>query len=411
MQKTGLSKSEKYFLVIALFYVLYIAFPLFSDLVHLATYLPGVIVTFGLAVVFPRTLFSKPVLWTVVYIGLLFLYGISGHPIHVNGVEQSSPYMHRIFIEVGWMLPSVMIACILCQFNNPKLYRIFSRASLLIIAVSFVYILPTITAYSNILRIAISNNENIDLNLQGFPSYTLMHAYAFVVLPLFWITKNSHTFFKKTFYLALSLVFVYVIFNTYVTTSLIVCIFCFLFIWLFDPHQAQVSAFKFTILGIILIIFFTSSLLPDFLLWIRPYFEGTAVIGKIDAITQSITAGKIVGGSLTVRADLHTLSQNNFLLNPFVGVGSAGGHSKIWDILGSMGLVVFIPFIMIIVSIYKLYMRSVQFRDLRIYITAGFIVAFIYLYVKGIFGAAGWLFMFVLSPAMFIGYNKSRQKS
>ncbi len=99
--------------------------------------------------------------------------------------------------------------------------------------------------------------------------------------------------------------------------------------------------------------------------------------------------------------DYHQMSKDAFIANPIVGTDRAGGHSKILDLLGSMGLLAFIPYFMVLFAGLKRFAfrlkKDVGFKS---YLYFSFILACVYLYTKGIFGNPGYLFTLVIVPSI-----------
>ena len=131
-----------------------------------------------------------------------------------------------------------------------------------------------------------------------------------------------------------------------------------------------------------------------------PYFDGTAVEDKLLDIHNSLSVGMVVGDTLTGRMDFHAISRNSFFSNPLFGASRVGGHSKFLDVLGSMGLFVFVPYIMILVSSLKSQQRFITSQSARSYLLISFVIACVFLYSKGIFGSPGYLFMLVIVPSL-----------
>ena len=131
-----------------------------------------------------------------------------------------------------------------------------------------------------------------------------------------------------------------------------------------------------------------------------PIFDGTAVAYKLQDIHDSMVFGSVQGESITGRMSYHQISKDAFFENPIFGIGKAGGHSKILDLLGCMGLLVFIPYFAIIWNTMKMQIRNISTQLAAAFIVCGYLAAAIYLYEKGIFGAPGYLIMIVVVPSI-----------
>ena len=144
----------------------------------------------------------------------------------------------------------------------------------------------------------------------------------------------------------------------------------------------------------------------DFLL---RFFDGTAVEPKIEGFKYIYLGGDIEssGGHITGRMSYHDMSWLAFSENFLIGGSSpVGGHSQIIDRLGGMGIIPFIPFIMILVSMIKMNLRIIRDMEQRMYYFIGLAAAFVLLYQKGLFGQEGWLFTMILMPGLIISFRK-----
>ena len=115
---------------------------------------------------------------------------------------------------------------------------------------------------------------------------------------------------------------------------------------------------------------------------------------------MSIVEGEIQGGSFETRENLHQISIDSFYSDPLFGGGKVGGHSQVFDLLGSVGLVGFTPFFLMIWSCFKTYLNMIPRGLARTFMIITFMVPCLFLYHKGIFGATGWLFTFVIAPSL-----------
>lgn len=406
--RLGVSSKDKWFVIVSFIYILYVIFPLFEDLTHIPVFIPSLLVVAFIGIFYNGIFTNKPVRWLLAYIGLLFVYSLVGMPIHINGVSGELPAWWRITIEAAWTIPAVMIASVLYYKNAPRLYKLFGIGSIILITISFVYILPLIIGAKNILREDIQDFSAV--RPIGLPDYALMHAYTLLLIPLCFSLKTT-AYKSKLLSVALLCLFFYLVTQTAVTTSLFVSVTIFLFSLLYSAeHRGRSVALC---IMVVFVLFFLYNY--GFFLWLvdslMPYFNGTAVSFKLQDMHDSMVGGKLQGGSLTGRMDYHQISKDNFWNNPIFGGGFAGGHSKILDILGSMGLLMFIPFAMTIWSCLKQQISQTSSLNARAFIYFSYFSAGIYLYEKGIFSAAGYLTTLVIVPSAIIALDRWNDSS
>lgn len=396
---TNLTGREKAFLFVSMSYILFFSFPIFADLTHIQPQFMCIFAAVSLLILYPNAITSKTSRWFFVFIAILFVNAILGRYVHINGLSNYTlPVMWRITIEIAWVLPSILMMSILLHLDKPNLYKAIGYGSVIILTISFLYILPLLVTYSNILRAASTENRLDFPRPLGLPDYTLMHAYVFI-LPGLCMYMKKNTGIKKTVSLILIVLFFYVITQTSVSTSITLGFVIILFSLIYDDCNKQKSVFWGVIAACAFFAAYQMGLVLAFIDWLMPFFEGTAVSFKLQDLHDSMVNGALQGGSFEGRSDHHELSQMSFLEDPIFGGGKAGGHSHILDTLGTVGLVGFIPFFLTVWCVMKNYTDVVIKKD-RIYMYLVFGIAVVYLYHKGIFGSTGWLFMCVIAPSL-----------
>lgn len=193
----SLSGREKMFLFVSLSYILFFAFPLFADLTHIQPQFVCMFATILLLFLYPNAFTSKVSRWFFIFISVLIVNALLGRHIHINGLSNDTlPALWRITIEVAWVLPAILMMSILLKLDNANLYKAIGYGSVIILTISFIYILPLLMAYSNILRAASTEGSLEFTRPLGLPDYTLMHAYVFM-LPGLCMYMKKNTGIKK----------------------------------------------------------------------------------------------------------------------------------------------------------------------------------------------------------------------
>ena len=403
----NIGNKEKWFLWISFFYIIYNVFPLFADVFHIPVAIPAIMVAVGLIILYPReSISSKAVKWFFVYIIILEIYGVLDSVVIINGLGMKEVYWRRIIIEAAWILPSLMIVSVLHSLDNDKLYAIIAYGAFIFILVSFLIILPLMKTSVGYLRDEIHNME--ESKPLGLPDYALMHAYT-SILVLVCVNVRRGSVIQRCFFVAAGALVGFVIIRTSVTTSLVVMLLIILLSIIYNSKNVGLTLVSIPLLGVIILLLYNDGYFTQWIESLMPYFEGTSVYSKLDDIHQSLIQGTITGGTLKGRMNYHQMSVESFYEHPLFGCDSVegiGGHSKILDILGGMGLTVFIPFILIILSSLNEALRKVKEPELKYFVLLSYLVAFVYLYQKGIFGGPGWLFMTVLIPCGIIALRR-----
>lgn len=402
-----MGSKKNIFFLISLFYVLYVTFPLFSYLILLPEWLINLSTFFLIFILFPKAFANKAILWFTIYAFILAFFVLGGKPLTVGiGTVEDTK---KLFIEYAFLLPSLSIFSTLYYLNDLELYKKISIVGILSVVFSYLIIIPQIFANNTILRDAYLLYVNDAIKTLGIPNYLLMHAYVLLVPPILYGIK-IFTGRSKWMLLSLLATVVFVILNTYVTTSLIITItiIAFVLIYKVQKKTRNIILLFFTLFTI-LFLHISGAFIQmfDFLI---DFFEGTAVQPKIEGFKLIYLFGDIEnsGGHITGRIIRHDMSWDAFYENILIGGRSpVGGHSNLLDRLGGMGLVAFIPFIMMIISHIKIILRVIKNSEQRLFYYLGLGAAFMILYQKGLFGQEGWLFLMVLLPGLLITFKNT----
>lgn len=399
-------RKKKIFLVVSLLYILYTLVPIVPDITGLEVWIVNLFTFIALFLLYPRSYLNPVIFWFLLYATVLAFYVMFGKPLTIGiGTVHDSK---KVIIEYAFLLPTLSIFSILYYLKDNRLIKIISYGGLLFIFISFVYIIPMILSQSTILRDAVNLDTTFERSIIGIPGYALMHAYIIVIPALLYGLKSLDGKYKYML-IVITAVFIYIILNTYITTSLVITFGVIAFHLLFDMENKTKSFFYVFLLFLFVFILHISGVFVHLFDLLIDFFKGTSVEPKIEGFKYIYLYGDIEssGGHITGRMNLHDMSWKAFFENIFIGGTSAvGGHSMLIDRLGGMGLLAFIPFIMMIVVQIKLSLKTIINKEQRVYYYLGLLSSFTLLYQKGLFGQEGWLFMMVLMPSMIITFEK-----
>lgn len=392
-----MGKRKVLFLTIALFYIAYIIFPLFSDLTGIPVYVPSLVVFIGLIAMYPFAFQQTMFRWFVVYAVIAIAYVMIGKPltIGIGTVEDSK----KIIIEFAFILPSLSIYLVLKSLEDTRLKRIIGFCSLTMLVLSFLYIIPLMSISENILRDAESLELEEEITIPGLPGYGLMHAYTLLIPALCYGVRSKHGKYRFLMLLILA-VYCFVVTRTSVTTSIVLMAFILVFSLFYSERNVISTAFTLGLLAFLVYLFYLADGFVLLIDWLSPFFEGTAVEPKIVDLKYSMTVGHIEGETFTNRQDLHQQSWDCFIQNPLFGTENVGGHSNVIDRLGGMGLIGAIPYFMIFVVYLKEIKVFFESQTAKVFSYLTFFIAFIYLYQKGNWSDSNWLFLLVIAPAV-----------
>jgi len=395
--------KKRFFLITALLYILYTIFPLFADIISIPVWLPSMTSVGVFAILYPRAFANRTFYWFLAYAVVLGICVLIGKPLTI-GIGTIAD-RRKIIIEFAFILPTISIISILSYLNDIKLTRALIKWFVIILFASFIVAYPLMVQY-NSLRHAFFD-EDLAFNIKGLPSYSLMHSYLFIIPLLCYAYKS--TIKHKWLFLMAIIASSFVIIRTDVGTCIILMVLLYM---ISLGYQENRSAYYWLLLTMaLLILYFLYQIffveLIDILL---PYFEDTSFAKKLVSMQISSEEAQL-SGNFETRNNLHLISFESFLANPLFGNSKVGGHSVLIDRLGGMGLVTFIPYIMIYISQIRQMRKLYQTKMARDYYFFGVLAGFVFLYEKGLWGCECWLMYMVVMPMGIWVLEKRKLKS
>ena len=390
-----LSSKKIIFFIVAILYISYTIFPLLSDLINIPVWLPS-IAAFGLMfLLYPKAFFNRTFYWFIVYAIILLINVLLNRPltIGIGTVEDSK----KILIEYAWIIPSISIFCILQYQQDDQLDNLFQKWSIALLFLSFLTALPIMEQYSSIRQALIDETYYEAEKIVGLPTYSLMHAWTLMVPVLCYAVKVCAEKRKFISLLALALL-CFMVYDTFITTCLFLSVMSIVFTLFYYKDNKDTSILIFIVVFFFIMLLYWTGAFVVILEKIMPLFDGTYVYYKLNDMRDSLLQGELTGSSLTTRRDRHMTSWNSFFANPIFGGGEEGRHSSLIDRLGGMGLVAFIPFVMIFITAIKQVSKRLLDRTTRIFYYLVCIVALLFLYTKGNWCSENWLLFMVLAP-------------
>lgn len=410
--------KKKLFLLISSLYASYIFVPLILGLTGITIDIIVLIVSTLLVIITPKALMNKTILWFFVYVCILFLYFLFGKVLVLPGISHTSE-LKRIITEIGMILPTLLIFSGLIYYKDIKLFKSIALMSLLATLFTFVLLIPLIIADNNVLRTSLQSGfRSINFLV---PTYVALHSYIIVLPAILYIVKYTKGWMRCNFICATTL-YLYIIFNASITTTLIISMLILGFFFVYKNNLQKTGL----IIGIFVSIFFflhISNLLIHVFDFGVSATEGTYSAVKFEGFRDAYLTGK-KSSSMAIRDNLHMISFKSFLKSPIWG-GSVekidlslnasdidasstsviGGHSSLVDRLGGMGLLGFIPFVMILITSIKTWKKFFRSKNAWYFYCIGIGAAGIILYSKGVFGQEGWFSMLVYLPALILFGN------
>lgn len=396
--------KKKLFLITAILYISYMIFPLLADTFRIPVWLPSLATVALMVVMYPKAFGNKVIHWFLVYAAVLGLYVIIGKPLTIGiGTVADS---RKLFIEFAYILPVISIFSILCYLDDFEVMRRLVKWSVIVLFASFIVSVPLMLQYNSLREAYQMQNESFFV--PGLPGYSLMHAYTLFLPTLCFAVKVNHGW-KKWFAIFGLAVTCIVIYDTFVTTSLLAMLGILLVTLFYKQDKNGLFIIMVPILFIIILFLYQIGFFVSLIEWVMPAFEGTAVEAKLIDLKDSILQGELTGGTLTGRQNLHIISWNSFLQNPIFGTPVVGLHSSLIDRFGGMGLVAGLPFVMILVSFIRQIVRKFETKIAKDFFWLGVMTGLLFLYEKGNWGGEAWLMYMVLMPIGILVFENDRK--
>lgn len=398
--------KKRIFLFVSLFYIFYLIFPLFADILSIPKWLPSVAASAIMVFLYPKAFNNKTFFWFLAYVFVLLLYLTLGRPLTIGIGSVADSF--KIIIESSYILPPVSMFCILYFLKDLELIKKLVLWSIGILFVSFIVEVPLMRQYESLRTAYIEEQQDLQLSIPGLPGYSLMHAYT-LFLPLFcYLFKVKKGKIKVLVLLGL-LVLCFVVYETFVTTSLLMMTGILLFTIFYSEKGNTTFFIIYSIIVFVFYILYVNGFFISLIDWIMPAFDGTPVQDKLNDFKESIMQGQLTGGSITGRMNHHDISINAFLNNPLLGSATAGGHSSILDRLGGNGLIVAVPFLMVFISNIRQFLKCYKSKIAKDFYWACVVLAFVYLYFKGNWGNESWLVFLTITPMGILVFDKNER--
>lgn len=323
----------------------------------------------------------------------------------------------KFITEIAMILPTLLIFSVLTHLRDYNLIRKIALVSLISTSITFVYLIPLIVENSDVLRLSLKSDFRS--TFIGMPTYPAMHSYIIVLPALLFVFKYSKGWIRYVF-ASISVLYLYIIFKASITTTVLISIAVILFFLIYRNSIKQTIAFMGLFLVSVFILFKTGMLI--FILNFGVTLtEGTYSAGKFEGFRDMFLTGK-ESSALAARNDLHSISLGSFLKNPLFGGDTGhfdlslvdadntilssdaviGGHSSLLDRLGGMGLLGFIPFVMIMISTINTWKKFFLTKNAWYFYCVGLSSAAIMLYEKGLFGQEGWFTLTLYLPTLIL---------
>lgn len=357
-------------------------------------------------VLYPQRLFkNKAFLWGCVYSLVLALI-LQDHK--VSGFGYGKGGYDTFLIDIAFTLPAIAIGAIFYKSNDEKAFKYITNATVISLVISYAFVLPVaIVNIAFIRQLALISWTETDAPAQvaqytsGFWGYTMFHIVSLLFATLWGYSRYCQGK-KKVFYTVLAIITLYIVFAASITTTLIYIIFtCAAIVYHSLDHHKTLAAIMVIIVGSIA--FVNVGPILDFLLDI---YKGTDAEPKLLDFKDIVNGGTGYHGTIDGRVNYQQDAIDAFKESPIFGNSyKGGGHSILLNRLGSGGLILFIPYFLMLLSEFKQWYKQIP-KVSKLYFLLSWLGAVVLLYNKNVFGQEGFLFISIVIPALCMLYPK-----
>lgn len=245
------------------------------------------------------------------------------------------------------MFVSVLPCMVFVDYNEFKINKITKVIIFVVLAVSVFYVSRAIAVNPDALRDRVAmENENLGDVLKGTPAYSIVYSYA-ILFPAFLHKIKVTTQKERLFYIACAIMLIYIIFVAQFATALLLAIVgALLYMFFIAKGRNRLYIILLAVLIGYVIIALDGG--ADIFRWLSKNIEGRWA-KKLEDMAQSLSGQST--GDVALRADRYKMSLEAFYKSPIFGMfintkSSLGGHSTAIDVLGSGGIIAFIPFVL-----------------------------------------------------------------
>lgn len=338
----------------------------------------------------------------------LTVYLIFGVGINTIGFGGSD--FKKFLIELAFILPSISIANVLRQINDPSVLKRVSISGIVILAVTLLITFPQILSDNTLLRLASTSLNTGTTEMyqeyasKGLPNYSLLHSYVIVfpiIVGLFLKKKGK----QKVLWGMMGLLIAFTIIRSVTTTLMLIMFLNILIILIYRKRNRYMNLVNIFAVIFIFYLLLSFKIFDSASSYLIKVFAGTSAESKMTDLRILLNSGE-VGLTVTGRQEFHRAAWERFIESPLVGTSGGGGHSTFLDHLGGAGILGFIPFVLIFFYQFQEWTRTIPSQS-KIYFYLGWFSALILLYSKGLFGQEGWFMLTVLLPSMTFIFSKS----
>lgn len=351
-------------------------------------------------VLFPSLIKEKSIIFLFIYTFITLL-------LYYDGNDFYTP-INAVVIPLLNVLSALLITGYAFKYNNVTYIKSIIFISFFLLVLISVISIPQVFISPNIIRGASISGARGDGLLEYYwvIGYGTIHGLATIFAPLVFFVKKS---FKnnKFLFIILSIVTIvlyYIVYISNATTAILIAtVGVGLGLTINFTNFSRKNVLKLLLLGVMFLLLFNKATVLMILDSVQPLLtEGGSNFKKISDIKDSIIFGE-TSGSVGARDVLYFQSKQLFFESPLFGTSKPhliGEHSYFLDRLAALGIVFFIPLLLMFATHIKTVYKKLKYTKVVYVIGCGSYL--LMLYLKNSFGSGSFLFAFAILPLLCI---------
>lgn len=346
-----------------------------------------------------KMFYGKYFTYLVLYLFLVILNWVSGDDFYGSTKRVIDEFMFLF-------LPPAMLYS-LKTYSEGALFKTMFIVFMVFLLESTVVSVVANIAYPGIMRMMASGEMAIEYSAillpfqrLGMSDYAMPHAIPALLPGLVYLTRNTKgiRMLLSIICIGITMVLVYV---SNSSTALLLSVIILLFSFLVNPDRPQRSMIVLFFCMLVFIpFFFNTELQINVLEGVNSFIPEDANIHKKIVDIQSSIAYGDAEGSVENRTLLYQKTMTEFFSNPLIGSNNpVGGHAALLDRLATLGIIGFIPLVMLFYSFTKSLYANLP-KNRHFYFLLGLIAALIMLAVKSSMSWALFFVLFFLLPGL-----------
>lgn len=389
----NLSKIAKLYTNLTLVMLVYLTLPMVKYFTNIHAALAIGLFCIGSIILYPA-FFKRTIFFFWCWYSLIIIFNyIAGDPNYL---------FNTTILQI---IMSFSVFSITTYFIDKKDYLGFGIIVVVSISIALIVSITTIPQLLNnpkLIRNYAKEENYLEQQSIWLLTYGMLHGLPFLFPPLIYFIKNTLGTRRLLLIIALFVFFIVILLADATTSVMLGVLSIIISLVLNEKKPYKTNMLRIVIVIIPLIIFINTDVLLYILDLIQPFFSGFSTSNKINEF-RSVLLYNNFSGDLGARQYLYQLSWDSFIENMTFGTNYSygiGKHSYFLDQIAALGIVGFIPLILLIIEHVKIVYN--QLCRTGIYYMIGVSCYLAMFAFKNVFSYEIYLYAFVFLPGICI---------